>query len=151
MTEYDKCLASAQKSLAMREHSKFQLINKLKNKSFDTDIINSVLEHLHNSGFQSDERYTEEYIRYRQNSGYSYEKIVYELKSNGISSDVININLCKFSDDYYVLFEFAKLKIRNRDLEEQKVLARHINNFKARCFENSIILKVIENIKSYEK
>ena len=95
MTEYDKCLASAQKSLAMREHSKFQLINKLKNKSFDTDTINSVLEHLHNSGFQSDERYTEEYIRYRQNSGYSYEKIVYELKSNGISSDVININLCK--------------------------------------------------------
>jgi regulatory protein len=151
MTEYDKCLASAQKSLAMREHSKFQLINKLKNKSFDTDIINSVLEHLHNSGFQSDERYTEEYIRYRQNSGYSYEKIVYELKSNGISSDVININLCKFSDDYDVLFEFAKLKIRNRDLEEQKVLARHINNFKARGFENSIILKVIENIKSYEK
>ena len=109
MTEYDKCLASAQKSLAMREHSKFQLINKLKNKSFDTDTINSVLEHLHNSGFQSDERYTEEYIRYRQNSGYSYEKIVYELKSNGISSDVININLCKFSDDYDVLFEFAKL------------------------------------------
>jgi len=151
MTEYDKCLASAQKSLAMREHSKFQLINKLKNKSFDTDTINSVLEHLHNSGFQSDERYTEEYIRYRQNSGYSYEKIVYELKSNGISSDVININLCKFSDDYDVLFEFAKLKIRNRDLEEQKVLARHINNFKARGFENSIILKVIENIKSYEK
>jgi len=151
MTEYDKCLASAQKSLAMREHSKFQLINKLKNKSFDTDTINSVLEHLHNSGFQSDERYTEEYIRYRQNSGYSYEKIVYELKSNGISSDVININLCKFSDDYDVLFEFAKLKIRDRDLEEQKVLARHINNFKARGFENSIILKVIENIKSYEK
>ena len=151
MTEYDKCLASAQKSLAMREHSKFQLINKLKNKSFDTDIINSVLEHLHNSGLQSDERYTEEYIRYRQNSGYSYEKIVYELKSNGISSDVININLCKFSDDYDVLFEFAKLKIRDRDLEEQKFLARHINNFKARGFENSIILKVIENIKSYEK
>lgn len=151
MTEYDKCLASAQKSLAMREHSKFQLINKLKNKSFDTDIINSVLEHLHNSGFQSDERYTEEYIRYRQNSGYSYEKIVYELKSNGISSDVININLCKFSDDYDVLFEFAKFKIRDRDIEEQKVLARHINNFKARGFENSIILKVIENIKSYEK
>ena len=151
MTEYDKCLASAQKSLAMREHSKFQLINKLKNKSFDTDIINSVLEHLHNSGFQSDERYTEEYIRYRQNSGYSYEKIVYELKSNGISSDVININLCKFSDDYDVLLEFAKFKIRDRDLEEQKVLARHINNFKARGFENSIILKVIENIKSYEK
>ena len=151
MSEYDKCLVSAKKSLAMREHSKFQLINKLKNKGFDEDIINNVLEDLLNSRFQSDERYTEEYIRYRQNSGYSYEKIVYELKSNGISSDVININLCKFSDDYDVLFEFAKLKIRNRDLEEQKVLARHINNFKARGFENSIILKVIENIKSYEK
>ena len=151
MSEYDRCLVSAKKSLAMREHSKFQLINKLKNKGFDEDIINNVLEDLLNSRFQSDERYTEEYIRYRQNSGYGLEKIIYELKSNGISSDLIDINLCKFTDDYDVLFEFAKFKIRDRDLEEQKVLARHINNFKARGFENSIILKVIENIKSYEK
>jgi regulatory protein len=58
----------------MREHSKIQLINKLKNKGFEVDIINNVLEDLRNSGFQSDERYTEEYIRYRQNSGYGLEK-----------------------------------------------------------------------------
>mgnify|MGYP003324926218 CR=1 FL=1 len=42
--------------------------------------INNVLEDLLNSRFQSDERYTEEYIRYRQNSGYGLEKIIYELK-----------------------------------------------------------------------
>ena len=80
MSEYDRCLVSAKKSLAMREHSKFQLINKLKNKGFDEDIINNVLEDLRNSRFQSDQRYTEEYIRYRQNSGYGLEKIIYELK-----------------------------------------------------------------------
>ena len=79
MSEYDKCLASAQKSLAMREYSNIQLINKLKNKGFEADIVNNVLEDLRNSGFQSDERYTEEYIRYRQNSGYGLEKIIYEL------------------------------------------------------------------------
>jgi regulatory protein len=151
MSEYDKCLVSAKKSLAMREHSKFQLTNKLKNKGFNVDIINNVLEDLSNSKFQSDERYTEEYIRYRQNSGYGLEKIIYELKSNGISSDLIDINLCKFTDDYDVLFEFAKFKTRDKNLEDQKVLARYVNNFKARGFDSSIILKVIENIKSYEK
>jgi regulatory protein len=151
MSEYDRCLVSAKKSLAMREHSKFQLINKLKNKGFDEDIINNVLEDLLNSRFQSDERYTEEYIRYRQNSGYGLEKIIYELKSNGISSDLIDINLCKFTDDYDVLFELAKFKTCDKNLEDKKVLARYVNNFKARGFNSSTILKVIENIKSHEK
>ena len=151
MSEYDKCLASAQKSLAMREHSNIQLINKLKNKGFEADIVNNVLEDLRNSGFQSDERYTEEYIRYRQNSGYGLEKIIYELKSNGISPGLIDKNLYKFIDDYDVLLDFAKFKIRDKNLEDQKVLFRYINNFRARGFEGDTILKVIENIKRYEK
>lgn len=151
MSEYDKCLASAQKSLAMREHSKIQLVNKLKNKGFEVGIINDVLEDLCNSGFQSDERYTEEYIRYRQNSGYGLEKIIYELKSNGISSHLIDINLNKFIDDYDILLNYAKFKILNKNLENQKVLFRYVSNFRARGFDSDTISKVIENIKRYEK
>ena len=59
MSEYNKCLASAQRSLAMREHSKYQIKNKLINKGFEKEIINDVLHDLYESGFQSDKRYTE--------------------------------------------------------------------------------------------
>ncbi len=150
MSDYDKCLASAQRSLAMREHSKFQIKNKLINKGFDKTTVNDVLLELNDSGYQSDQRYTREYIRYRQNIGYSSKKIIYELKSNGISSEVINDNLSSFNDDYEVLFDLASTKIVKKRLEDQKILMKYVNQFKSRGFEDSIILKVINNIKQNE-
>ena len=103
MSEFDRCLASAQRSLAMREHSTLQIKNKLINKGFDSKIIENVISEIQESGFQSDRRYAEEYIRYRQNSGYSSKKIIYELKSNGISAELINSHMEKFKDDYNIL------------------------------------------------
>ena len=79
MSEFDKCLASAQRSLAMREHSCFQIKNKLTNKGFDSEIIDSVVLEIKATGFQSDERYTEEFIRYRQNYGYGSKKLFMSL------------------------------------------------------------------------
>jgi len=151
MSEYDKCLASAQRSLAMREHSRFQIKNKLINKGFNISVINDVLYELNESGFQSDERYAIEYIRYRQNIGYSSKKIMYELKTNGVSSEIINDNLSYFNDDYDVLLNLATHKIIDKKLDNQKILMKYVNHFRYRGFENNIILKVIKNIKKYEK
>jgi len=151
MSEYNKCLASAQRSLAMREHSRYQIKNKLINKGFEKKIVNDVLQELLESGFQSDKRYTEEYIRYRQNIGYGVKKIIFELKSNGISSSIISEYLNNFIDDYDVLFKLASDKILNENLNDQKILAKYINHFKYRGFDNNIILKVIKNIKNFDK
>ena len=151
MSEFDKCLASAQRSLAMREHSTLQIKNKLTNKGFDNKIIENVVTEIQETGFQSDTRYAEEYIRYRQNSGYGSKKIIYELKSNGISSEIINNHMENFKDDYNILFEFARSKINNVDLNDKKILIKYLNNFKSRGFDNSIISKVLKNIKNHEK
>ncbi len=151
MSEFDKCLASAQRSLAMREHSTIQIKNKLANKGFDTKIIENVVLEIQETGFQSDIRYAEEYIRYRQNSGYSSKKIIYELKSNGISSEIINNHMERFRDDYNILYEFAQSKINNVDLNDKKILTKYLNNFKSRGFDRSIISKVLKNIKNHEK
>ena len=150
MSDFDKCLASAQRSLAMREHSKFQIKNKLINKGFDINTIIEVLNELDDSGFQSDQRYIKEYIRFRQNIGYGTKKIIYELRSNGITKELINDNLSQFNDDYVVLFEFAQMKISNKNLEDQKVLMKYINHFKSRGFNDNVILKVIEKIREDE-
>tara|TARA_Y100000992_G_scaffold232187_1_gene163226 strand:- start:1207 stop:1662 length:456 start_codon:yes stop_codon:yes gene_type:complete len=151
MSEFDKCLASAQRSLAMREHSTLQIKNKLTNKGFDSKTIENVVSEIQETGFQSDKRYTEEYIRYRQNSGYSSKKIVYELKSNGISTELINNYMENFEDDYDILFEFAQSKINNVDLNDHKTFMKFINNFKSRGFDTNIISKVLKKIKNHEK
>ena len=151
MSEFDKCLASAQRSLAMREHSTLQIKNKLINKGFDSKIIENVVSEIQETGFQSDKRYAEEYIRYRQNSGYSSKKIIYELKSNGISAELINSHMEKFKDDYNILYEFAQSKINHVDLNDKKNLMKYINNFKSRGFDSSLISEVLKNIKNHEK
>ena len=110
MSEFEKCLVSAQRSLAMREHSYFQIKNKLCKKGFEDEIVENVLMEIKKTGFQSDKRYTEEYIRHKQVLGYGSKKIIYDLKSNGISSNMIEDNLENFIDDYNVLFELVKFK-----------------------------------------
>ena len=50
MSEFDKCLASAQRSLAMREHSTLQIKNKLTNKGFDNKIIENVVTEIQETG-----------------------------------------------------------------------------------------------------
>ena len=150
MSNYEKCLNLAKRYLAMREHSQFQIYNKLVNKYLDEDLISKVIKELQDSGFQSDERYTQEYIRYRQKTGYSSRKIIYELESNGISSELINNNAHCFIDDHDVLSELVKYKILDKDISDQKVLVKFINHFRSKGFDNNIILEVINNIQDIE-
>ena len=154
MSDYEKCLNLAKRYLAMREHSQFQIYNKLVNKNLGVDLINEVLKELQDGGFQSDERYTQEYIRYRQNTGYSSRKIIYELESNGISSELINNNEHYFIDDRDILSELVRYKILDKDISDQKVLMKLINHFRSKGFDNNIILEVINNVQDiqiYEK
>ena len=150
MSDYEKCLNLAKRYLAMREHSQFQIYNKLVNKNLGLDLINKVLKDLQDAGFQSDERYTQEYIRYRQNTGYSSRKIIYELESNGISSELINNNAHYFIDDRDILSELVKYKILDKDISDQKVLMKLINHFRSKGFDNNIILEVINNVQDIE-
>ena len=150
MSDYEKCLNLAKRYLAMREHSQFQIYNKLVNKNLGVDLINEVLKDLQDGGFQSDERYTQEYIRYRQNTGYSSRKIIYELESNGISSELINNNEHYFIDDRDILSELVRYKILDKDISDQKVLMKLINHFRSKGFDNNIILEVINNVQDIE-
>ena len=56
--------------LSMREHSRLELCNKLKVKSFAQDEIQEVLDGLVNEGWQSDQRFAESFIRQRIHKGY---------------------------------------------------------------------------------
>ena len=49
-----------------------------------------------------------------------------------------------------VLFEFAQMKISNKNLEDQKILMKYVNHFKSRGFNDNVILKVIEKIREDE-
>ena len=76
--------------LARREHSQAELKNKLRLRKFDETTIESVLTHLIENDFQSDDRFVEMYVRMRSRLGYGPRRIAQELQPRGVSSELIN-------------------------------------------------------------
>lgn len=84
--------------LARREHSRVELFRKLNSRfANNIEIINQVLDTLVKENYQSDERFTEAYIRYRRERGYGPVKIKLELQERGIDADIIS-RLLNFND-----------------------------------------------------
>jgi regulatory protein len=79
----DSCL----RLLAMREHSKKELRQKLAAKGFGRDEALEVIDELAREGLQDDARYAESYARSRILKGYGPIRIIYELKQAGIELD----------------------------------------------------------------
>ncbi len=76
--------------LARREHSAYELKQKLKLRDFDSDAIDVALESLQKDRLQSDSRFTESYVNHRVNAGFGPVKISYELRQKGVSVDLVD-------------------------------------------------------------
>ena len=75
--------------LARREHTFAELQVKLLDRGYQEPAVLQVLEDLANRGVQSDERFTESYVRWRLMCGFGPLKIKQELKDRGVKSPLI--------------------------------------------------------------
>ena len=76
--------------LSRREHSKKELFNKLFKRVNDLELLNQEIDRLANEGLQSDERFSEAYIRSKTQAGYGPIKIKMELAKKGISNNFLD-------------------------------------------------------------
>lgn len=77
---------AAMNALARREHSRVELIRKLKAKFPDAeDSIELALNRLADEGLQSDQRFAESYCRSRVSRGYGRRHICYDLQQKGVT------------------------------------------------------------------
>jgi regulatory protein len=85
--------------LARREHSFHELQHKLHRKFPDSPAaqLDDVLQCLADEGLQSDDRFTESWVRYRQGRGFGYHHIRSDLCARGLSNTTIDRYL--FDDD----------------------------------------------------
>ena len=86
LTQESKCYSAGLKMLMRREHSKLELFQKLQTKGFDVDVINNSISKLVEQNYQSDDRFSEEFIQMRFNQGKGPVKIASELKMRGINT-----------------------------------------------------------------
>ena len=86
LTQESKCYSAGLKMLMRREHSRLELFQKLQTKGFDVDVVNNSISKLVEQNYQSDDRFSEEFIQMRFNQGKGPVKIASELKMRGVNT-----------------------------------------------------------------
>lgn len=99
--EYNKVKNAALMLLGRRDYSYKELIGKLISKSDNRDILDTVLSELKEKNYQSDERFTEMFVRSRKNQGKGPLRIEQELRQKGISSELIEDYLLSDNDVWF--------------------------------------------------
>lgn len=142
---YTRCMNSAVYSLAMREHSRFEIRNKLKRKEYSSGVdLDVLLDKLEEKDYLNEERFTESFIRYRVARGQGLVKIVNDLKIRGISSFLINRSIQKAGIDWLIVAaEQREKKFGEGQPIDIKGKARQVRFLSGRGFPSSVIYSVV--------
>lgn len=85
--------------LSRREHSAAELHTKLSQRFSDVDqlsaLIDALLIKLQASGYQSDLRFAESYVRSRISAGFGKKRIAMELNQKGVARDIAETALAE--------------------------------------------------------
>lgn len=111
--------------LARREHSQLELTQKLIVKGYSRVEVETELASLAREGLQSDERYTEAYVRQRIQSGFGPRRIIAELQQRGISDSLIQRHVPQDEQFWWeTLSQLWQRKYDSEVLDEQAYARR---------------------------
>ncbi|MAH74085.1 MAG: hypothetical protein CMK29_08330 [Porticoccaceae bacterium] len=106
--------------LALREHSKQELVAKLGRKFHDRELISELLDELEAAELQSDERYAEMFLRQRIRKGHGPKRIKVDLDNKGIDPELSNMLLNSEGIDWRQLV----LTVLQRKFGEKRNLSK---------------------------
>lgn len=144
--EYDRIKASALRYLANREHSQYELRNKLSKKFDSIESIQSVITELADSGYQSDQRFIESFIRSKVSRGYGPNLIEYELRQHGIPS--LYIDRCYHQNQIVWRDKIAALykkKFTQADSLDSQKKQKIIRFFRRKGFDADMVLQYLKH------
>lgn len=135
--------------LARREHSLFELSQKLGKKYPETEraLLLDVLEALKSENLQSDERFTESYVRYRKSRGFAYLHIKADLSERRVNDSLIAKYLLVDDEDWQLLagqLVAKKLQHQASISFGSKTHRKLVRFLESRGFPSIIIRKTLE-------
>ena len=129
--------------LSRREHTRSELQHKLMPYTADPQELSDLLDDLAQRGWQSDTRFTEQYIRLRS-AKYGMQRIAQELRQKGVADDLIREAIAAGNDDGYSI-AFAQWQRKFGTLPAtQQDRARQIRFLASRGFSQSVIQRIIK-------
>jgi regulatory protein len=128
--------------LARREHSKYELTMKLKQRKFSSSAIDNTIEYLINKKFLSEQRFCESFINARLKKGEGRYLIFQKLQQKGISlsfSQSIYDEIVEMDDEINACIKsLVKIKNKFSDVEIIK------NKLSKKGFSYQIIKEALE-------
>lgn len=144
MSESRDTRQAAMKYLARREHSTLELNRKLLGKGYDHGIVQDVLNELAAQSLLSDERFTENYVRYRKGKGFGSLHIQSELRERGISEDLIDKYVDARDKSWLELVRQVQQKRFGENVPEDiEEKAKQVRFLQSRGFTSDQIWRVI--------
>jgi regulatory protein len=126
---------AAMNLLARREHSRFELGNKLSRRFTDVAMVNDQLFQLAREGLQSDVRFAESYARQRVSRGYGLVRLREEMRERGVSEDDFAVAMEELAVDWRaVAAEVLRKKFGAQDAIDFKENARRSRFMQYRGF-----------------
>lgn len=147
--EQNRLTNTALRLLARREYSRGELSERLARSSSDSNLISQVLDTLSRQGLQSDERFTENFIKYRIDQGKGPIKIRQDLRLKQISDDNIERFLDQNPEFWADLASSVySRKYGNEPLSGDKDLAKRLRFMVSRGFSAQAVYSLIESYQS---
>ena len=108
--------------LSRREHSVFELIQKLKKRYGPNKLINDAIIRLQESNLLDDQRFAEAYIKVRARKGFGPRRLDAELQQRKVSKAIINQELSMIEDWNALALAAFKKKFGNLQKDSKKIL-----------------------------
>ncbi|MBR1375408.1 MAG: regulatory protein RecX [Cardiobacteriaceae bacterium] len=133
----DKCI----RALARREHSQAELLQKARDFALSDEVAREIVENLSERGWQSDERFTENFLRAKTKNGDGAAKIRLALQKRKIANELIEEQLREV-DWNEILTDIYRRKYGERPIKTPQEKAKRIRFLLSRGFSYEEIRKV---------
>lgn len=130
--------------LARREHSAFELMQKLLAKGYAAETVGAELARLAETGLQSDERFAESFVRWRKGRGQGPVRIAQELKQRGVDASLLDQHLDRNDEDWYTLCaEVARSRFGRQPAQDFREKAQRMRFLQYRGFSSAQISRCL--------
>ena len=130
-----KIRTTAMDLLTGREFSRAELGKKLQQRFDGDSAIAEVLDRLQDEGLQSDQRFTEAFLRARIYRGHGLNRIRLDIRQKGIEESLFNAAVEQNDIDWFALAaDVAKRKFGFKSAQDQKAKAKRVRFMQYRGF-----------------
>ena len=130
--------------LASREHSRQELVRKLRAKGHEQAAIDPVLDELTASDLISNQRTAEVYVAARARKGYGPRRLRQELRDRGVEDELITPLLDRDEEDWQALLtRVADKKFGPEPAADPKELARRARFLEYRGFPPELVRRYL--------